>query len=149
MEIGSFGAEHYYGKLCCDGKDVEIVRPMTQAEALKLNKKDDVKFYKAGHELSRFDTKEEIISIAKKVWKTHFTDGDFLILGTASHAEPQLVLAGCEPIISKANKIFSKYEKIGYIQKGYFYDRREEDWGKIKKLSRKWDDLFEQPDAKG
>lgn len=69
----SIGATHYYGKINMTGvawdhfRPVDVHYTMTEADAAKLNEKEDHPFYEAGMQTTRFDTKE-LVRAAAIAW---------------------------------------------------------------------------------
>lgn len=130
MDIGSFGAEHYYGKLTGyinnEYTSKDIKKAMNQSEARKLSKKDDFKYH-AGHMTSRFDTKDEIINIARKEYKEIFKKAKVLLLGNSAHVKPKFVIDAPINVKSDLNNLFLESEQIGYTEKhGFFYCNEED-----------------------
>lgn len=123
----SIGATHYYGHLKGyigeEYKSVELEYKMTASQAAKLNKKDEQLtrssggLYSRGSVSTRFDTEEQIIKLALKVYKQHFPGADVLILGHSYIAEPQLILDGPEEVKKIINEIVSVYDKFRYGSK--------------------------------
>lgn len=111
----SFGAEHYYGKLISCGKEwktVEVSRKMTAKEARVLSKKDDFE-WKAGSELSRFDTKDDVRETAKKIYRKEFPSAIVLLEGNPAYVKPKRVLDGSVELILLSAELLRKFEAIG------------------------------------
>jgi len=85
----SIGAEHYYGHLISyngEGLDkVELKRKLTAKDAVALNKKDSSitshSRWKAGEEVGRFDTREQVKVAALKAFAERFNSDDILLMG--------------------------------------------------------------------
>jgi len=118
----SVGAEHYYGKLVYKGKDrqsMELLRTLSQKEATYLNKKDGCHLWSKGEETKRWDTRQQVVEEAEKVWKKHFPDADLLVLGgSANSLEPQHILIGPDWLKEIVNPLAVELQALDWDIKG-------------------------------
>lgn len=126
LEISSYiglspGASHFYGRLTRGGGDdhIDLVYSLSEKQATEINKTyrrlypgDDLLLVRPGQKYSGFFSKEAIIKQAKKEWKKHYPDGELLILGRSSVADPQHVLEGPTEIKDKINAWYSRCEEL-------------------------------------
>lgn len=143
----SLGATHYYGKLICGDERIELERVLTSKSAAELSIKDDphdeykhLFHWRAGQKTTRFDTKESIKRIAKRVMHERFPCATILLVGNSAHIEPMQVLVGPDELKSEAKRLLREYNKIGWVQKGYFFYSRNEK--KMDKISDEWEKLI-------
>jgi hypothetical protein len=138
-EIGSIGAEHWYGKLKQGWGDwnlaydnqVELLHPLTQKEATYLNKKSNNKFsrYKKGELSHRFDTEEEVEKFAINIWREKFPDGLVLISGSSGTCQPQKPLDAVDKkLLGKLVVIWNKFKP--------FWEDGNDGWDKHEKPMR-------------
>lgn len=119
---GSVGAEHYYGKIVFyenhEFQRVELKHILTAKEARYLTKKDEAwgaKFRK-GMTTERFESKEEIVRQAKKLWKKAFPKAHVLLYGSSGVASIQPWLdcrPGLEKLMAHVNVLYRIREKRG------------------------------------
>ncbi len=101
----SFGAIHYYGELQIDVEypengSFELRRTLTASQAARMNKMDRElrpgdKYagrWRAGETTDGFDTREDVIKQARKVWKKMFPRHRRLVLGDSVYDKPEAVL---------------------------------------------------------
>lgn len=104
----SIGAVHYYGTLVChhpEYREVELRRSLTAEDAKILTKLHnngllygvEVYRYKKGDLVNSFDTQEEIIAMAKKVYKHLFPGKNVLLLGKSVYLDDKVIVLD-EPI---------------------------------------------------
>ncbi len=145
----SIGAEHYYGKLVCSGdeyKTIELEKKLTSRQAKELNKKDGYgSVFRADSLTGRFDTEQEIISLAIVEYKKHFPEAKILLLGDSASAEAKKVLdAPSKELQEKCNALFNEQKKIGWINRGGFFYRTEEGEEKAWDLYKQWNRLISE-----
>jgi len=125
-QIGSFNAEHWYGKLHCidesGRKSHELKRKLTdQKEVDHLNEKDEtseLSAFKIGDETNRFKTREYVEAEAVRQWKAAFPDYDALVVGLTAVADPQRPLDAKHPTTLKILKCFwDAAQKTGGYEK--------------------------------
>lgn len=138
----SFGATHYYGALVGynDGNYLkcDIKKIMSKEDAKELSEKDDWK-YKAGNTTTRFNSEDEIRTIALKTWKTLFPKCNALLEGRFACAEPQKCLwIKNSKYINKLNELWKENESISNISKN---------WEKIDALCDAFNKLLEEVTA--
>lgn len=118
-EIGSMGAEHWYGRLIGyegnERKELELRRKLTDRKEVEyLNAKDGVSglsAWKLGHETMRFPSREALVTYACKTWRKAFSRADALIKGRVASCEPQEPLAARDPDILEILKEFWETRK--------------------------------------
>ena len=123
-EIGSFNAEHWYGKLHCidesGRKSHELKRKLTdQKEVDHLNEKDEtseISAWKVGDEVNRFQARKDVEDEAVRQWKTAFPDYDALVVGLTAVADPQRPLDARK---SSTLKILQCFWKAAQATGGY------------------------------
>lgn len=127
-ELGSIGAEHWYGKLLCDDggvrKDFELKRILSdQKEIDHLNDKDetsDFSAWKVGDETNRFKSRLDVENFAISNWKTAFPEHDALVVGLFASADPRRPLDARKPEIFRILKCFwDAAQKTGGYEKNY------------------------------
>lgn len=129
----SLGAEHFYGKLRCSSKEIDIMKKLSAEDARLLNEKDQYTAYTKGTLSSRFETRDEIIYRARKIWKKEFPGARVLILGRSACCDPQEVLVGpSKEFVRKANKLYNEYRKVGW----------NTDLQETQRICDEWDELF-------
>lgn len=126
LEITSFvgmcpDAVHYYGNLVYykndNREEFELKRIISKKESKLLNEKDGfMSRWRAGSCTGRFETKEEIIKLGKKIWKKESPESVILVLGRSVVADPQEVIAGDKIIKQKINKLYKRAHKIDYYE---------------------------------
>lgn len=132
LEIGCYaeciGGEHYYGYLKGYSdkgfQSIELLHPISKKEAIYLNKKDlnrGITKYKVGHFSYRFETRQEVIDFAIKVWRNYFPDALALKIGSCCVCDPQFILDGPEDFKQKVNKLAQSNELCG----GYEGDEKQ------------------------
>lgn len=97
---GSCG--HFYGKVRTlygdDYKSVDVSKELSEEDCRVLNivesqfKLSHIK-YSVGDITHRFNTLDEIIEYASKIWRKEFSHTDLLVKGKLAYHEPQLVVA--------------------------------------------------------
>ena len=142
----SAGGEHYYGYLKCfdyPGTDlmenIQLEHPLSSDEARLLNKKDKARAgsggYRKGTMSNRFSSEEDIIEVAREVWKEHLPEADLLVFKGVAMAEPRLVLEGPKKIKDAINRLVKKFEKLGEWGKSKANDKKKDavcdEWYKI------------------
>lgn len=121
----SIGAMHYYGKIV-GYKDNEyhhatLTRKLSAYVAAEMNRHHRKEFpyehdpyrYRAGQTTECFDTRQQIISLAKRCWLTHFPKAHVLMLGSFSVANPQQILIAPADFKKKVNDLWREDERIG------------------------------------
>lgn len=121
--IGSIGAEHWYGKISCnDGlkkETLELKRKLSDPrEVDHLNRKDEIqsKFFawKIGQETNRFPDRAAVCAAAVQAWRKAFPGYDALIVGLYAICDPQEPLDARDPKIMKALQAFwARRRKLG------------------------------------
>jgi len=111
-DLGSFNAEHWYGKLSCSDesgrKTHELKRKLTdQKEVDHLVGKDDYG-WKVGDETNRFQSRKDVEDEAVRQWKAAFPGYDALVVGMTAIADPQRPLSARSPAILKTLQCFWK-----------------------------------------
>jgi len=109
------GASHYYGKLEARGKDsVEMFNILTRKQAIELRKEDSLSPYCAGDNYRGFDCRDDAIAKAREVWRDHFPDAQFLVLGRAANVEPKRLLDSLPgvKIKTRVNALVRRYDKV-------------------------------------
>lgn len=117
LNITTFGIKHYYGSLSYEGykpskSSFDITKKMTKKEADEFNRYDKWKSYEAGNITTRINSRKEIISIAKKIWKKKFPKAKALVLGRSGIAQPQEIIDGDKKLMIENNRLFNELEKI-------------------------------------
>jgi hypothetical protein len=145
LEITSFigislGASHYYGKIVGDVDDkyakVDLKRTLTTAGAAELTERHgDDYTYRAGQSVEGFDTKEEIIALAKATYKDHFPGAKVLVLGRYVYGGPHPVLDGPDGLAEAVAELIVLAEKIGW------WENPHND-AAMKTISRQYDALI-------
>jgi hypothetical protein len=135
----SFGAEHYYGKLCgfIDGDYSAhcLEYLLSEKEAKKFSKKDDWE-YSIGDKCSRFETENDVKDVAILEWKKYFPNGKILLKGHFSLAEPMECLwASNEEYINKINTLWKYHKSLPR--------NTNSDWKKIYDNCIKFDKLLQ------
>ena len=120
----SLGAIHYYGTLWGhkngDMEKVELTRFLSARAAAKLTKLHGTDWvYRAGRPYHGFDTRDEIIELAKRTYRDHFPAANILILGKIVVADPQPVLDGPPDFTNKVNTWVKEAESIGWYDGGH------------------------------
>lgn len=124
--IGGIGAEHFYGKIVFDNRaerygfsEVELKHPLSEKEALYLNKKDqtrgiDFTRYKTGELSEKFWTEKEVEAAALR-WMQQNEPKDILVKGERSYYEPKKIIYSPKEFNAKTkilNKLTSQYEAV-------------------------------------
>jgi hypothetical protein len=127
-------ATHWYGKLICGKKKIDVLCTLTQEAADRFNQADpSTNPYRAGETTGRFPSKIALITAAMIQWQQ--TGARFLIQGDPATWEPQWVLAGPEDVRTRINAIFAECEQLGW-------------WGKnadkVGRLSNKWEQIWKK-----
>lgn len=137
---------HYQGELQGDKHTIQLKRILSKSTAAKLNAirrrqypgAPEYAIFRAGMEYNGFDSRDELISLALKSYKTHFPDATILILGRNSIGDPQFILDHPDKrIMEKANRIYEEFESF----EGYQFRRN---WGRADKLQTEWNDLLKK-----
>lgn len=119
----SFGAVHFYGKLVCGQKVIELEHPLTRAQAEKLNKGEQgfsFLVYKPGDLYRGFDERQDVIDFGTESFKENFDESaDLLVLGRAVYAEPQPVLIGPQELKDQVNAWHDEADKLGWHDGGH------------------------------
>jgi hypothetical protein len=140
VDIGSIGAEHYYGKVKfpreLNIENIDIQHPLSAKEALYLNKKCGVteySRYRAGELSNKFETKDELIRFSAKWFKTNYPE-NLLCLDNCKH----LIYwpKSLDSFAEKVNNVANEYEKLTWLRKGYYFVCSDENLEH--KLSREW-----------
>ena len=125
-EIGSIGAEHWYGKLHCihesERRSHELKRKLTdQKEVDHLNQKDEtseISAWKIGDEVNRFKTRKDVEDEAVRQWEAAFPGYEALVVGLTAVADPQRPLAAKHPTTLKILQCFwDAAQKTGGYEK--------------------------------
>lgn len=125
-EIGSIGAEHWYGKIHCVDesarKSHELKRKLAdQKEVDHLNEKDgtsEISAWKIGDEVNRFNSRKDVETEAIRQWKAAFPDYDALVVGLTAVADPQRPLDAKHPTTLKILQCFwDAAQKTGGYEK--------------------------------
>lgn len=141
LNITTFGVKHYYGCLSYEGykpskSSFDISKKMTKKEADAFNEYDKWKSYRAGDITTRINTKKEIITIAKKIWKKKFPKAQALVLGRSGVAQPQeIVDTKDKNLMKENNKLFNELEKIYKLDNDL---RKPESLNKHREICNKW-----------
>jgi len=108
----AIGATHFYGELQMRGEgDVELFNVLTTKQAIRL-RKEGYSHYEAGDKYRGFECKDDAIAEGKRVWKEHFPDAQFLVLGKVIHIEPKKLLdAPNDDVIAEVNAIVDEYDE--------------------------------------
>ncbi|KKM21873.1 hypothetical protein LCGC14_1266330 [marine sediment metagenome] len=128
----SFDATHYYGKLVnSDGESVELYKTLSIQEARQRTTSDYE--YQEGWRTSAFDTRDEIIQCALKVYKNHIPDARCLILGYRYIGEPQFIIDMQDKNKNKElNLLFKQAEEIDFWENDEaLMQKIEDEWGYI------------------
>lgn len=129
-------AVHYYGTLKSDDQSIELKRKVKKSDLKNLNNESDIILtYRLGSLTNKFNTKEEVIKLAKKTYKEHFKEATVLCLGNDHHREPKKILDAAKGIKGKANTLFRAAEKLG------FYDNPKND-EVMDTLTHKWETVI-------
>jgi hypothetical protein len=132
----SIGATHYYGKLTCGDKRVDVKYKLDSTKASMLNRKDRVKTYRVGDDTNRFDSEHDVIEKALPIWRSFFPKGILLIKGSPSTASPQPVISGPTTLVRRLNVLNQRYEKRWREKPRWDYDPDE--------VADQIDDLWEK-----
>jgi len=115
---------HWHGSLYYAQKSVALTHILTADEARHLNVIDfgwteenaaDLErwnLYAVGDLTERFFSKRSLIDAAITCWQVHFPDARFLVEGSATIADPQLVLAGLAATKDRINAIVAEFERL-------------------------------------
>jgi hypothetical protein len=126
--LGSFNAEHWYGKLHCSDesgrKSHELKRKLTdKKEIAYLNEKDDTGktfAWSVGDETNRFKSREDVEREAVRQWEKVFPAYGALVVGNTASADPQRPLDARKPAVLKILKCFWKHaQATGGYGKNY------------------------------
>ncbi len=94
----SLGAIHWYVELQSDDKNgnmkvVELLHPLTEANALELNKGDEfLRPYRIGDMYPGFWSPEDAKQASIDQWKDTFPEGKFLVEGRSVYLQPKIVI---------------------------------------------------------
>lgn len=140
----SIGAEHWYGKIgyrepfrqrwSSDDprfKDVEVVEPMTQAQADILTEKDGYN-WQAGDPNSRFDAIFDLDKVAIPLFEQHFDPTEDLLIrmydtGQWKHDRFRRVLAGKPHIVAQ----FAALGEEDYLDRPYLTEEERASMGRL------------------
>ena len=150
VDIGSIGAEHYYGTLSyhLHHKDdphekVELEHPLTTREAKHLNKKDGSSLFgdmgvrhRKGEMSVRFETKEELRAYAIIKYRTHFPNAIGLVEGSGVEYNVSPILHGLDHIAVRAAALMAEWKACG----GY-----EGDEERARDINKRWRELTSKP----
>lgn len=95
----SLGAIHWYVELQSDDENgnlkvVELLHPLTKANALELNKEDEfLRPYRPGNMYPGFWSFEKAKEAGVDQWRTTFPEGKFLVEGRHYYTQPKIVVA--------------------------------------------------------
>lgn len=117
----ALGGEHYFGRIhFYDNKGEyqreEILHPLSIKEATYLNKKNKTRsicLYKPGDMSPSFETKDEVIKYAIKMFREICPHCRVLNRGSFACADPQEVLIGPKWFKDQTNKLVAKKEAVG------------------------------------
>ena len=143
----SLGAQHFYGELRTSddyNDSAKLERKLTPRAAAAMNKSRRNMglmelHYRAGQMFNGFDTREEIIALAVKTYREHFSKTTILVLGDRAVAEPCPVLDGPDGVKVTAQKLYDENEKI-HAQS--WWDKRK-NRKRMDELCKEWDRLME------
>jgi hypothetical protein len=127
----SIGAVHVYGKLRYKDWDyIEIKRVLTQAEANKINKKEDMinatYHYRKGDECGRFDTEKEIIDLTIKLLEKKYPQVDLLLSSDGASVSVNKAFWGKDKkLVNRINELYEEADKLDFYS-GKDDDRMEE-----------------------
>ncbi len=129
------GASHYQGTLKIDGKEYEVTRPLTAAEAKQLNKEArrdgaTCNIYKKDGPSGRFFSEESLIEAGIEIVKRDHPGVKLLILGDSAILDPQQVIMGDEPLKSILTELW--LEAVAN-------DHWEGDEAKMQDISDRWE----------
>jgi len=128
--VGSIGAIHYYGKLCCSGDKISVSKKLTTKEAKELNRCDMFKSSYLPSSTDRLKSPNEIRKLAKKQWKRFFPEAVVLLEGMYACCDPQIVLVAPREAKECLNDLYDETERIG----GWDGDEKA-----MKKICKQWD----------
>jgi hypothetical protein len=116
LSISSFrgispGAIHFYGSLWYGGERVELKKKMDAKQAAYLSTKDYK--YHAGEITERFNSENEILDIAIKLWKKYYPEADVLLEGSSGVLDPQKCLDGPSILKKRINELWQQSREIG------------------------------------
>lgn len=112
--------QHYYGRLRCGDKRVEIMRKLSAAEAYTINQQRGYELFEAGDGRSSFYLESDIVSKALQVWRDEFPAGTLLVKGGGpACAEPQEALAGPPELVAEINAMYQHCEELGWWDGGH------------------------------
>jgi hypothetical protein len=122
----SIGAVHVYGNLHYNWNRTEIKRNLTQEEANKINKKEDMinatYHYKKGDECGRFDTEKEIIDLTIKLLEKEYPQVDLLLSGDGASVSVNKAFWGKDKkLVDKINELYKEADKLD------FYSGKDDD----------------------
>ena len=154
--IGAIGAEHWYARLrAYDYRDPrrevrEVTYRMTAAQARRLSEKDQRRrAYRAGDETERFDTLEQAMTAAKRVFLERYlplggvlVDDSDRIGDDVSHNCPKLLLwpPDVEKVAGQINTIHAAFEDAGRWESR----ARRKVLRMAQDAERLWKSIFEQ-----
>lgn len=116
------GATHVYGKLSHGNRTIDLERKLTHKEATELTEKDfpnkDTRgwlFYKPGTLTTRFDSRAQLIRVAKQVMKKEFPNCTVMLEG--DWGNPSRAIVGPDWFVKEANKLYRKADRLGFYNK--------------------------------
>ena len=136
------GAQHYYGTLEARGDidDIVLTRTLSARQAARANRYRGVlPLHRQGDVSSGFDSIDDIKALAIKTWKDLMPQGETLLLGRSSIAEPLEILAwpAHPELIDPANEVWNRFEEL----EGYRY-RHNRDLAEA--IEEEWEDIIEK-----
>lgn len=135
------GASHYYAELKPgDGEPVSLGYKLSEAQAAAVNKAARESWFKSfqyhpGDWYEGFSSKSHAIEIAKSVWRKHFPNGTFLLLGYTVNVEPKPILDGTvenlDDLKNEASRIIEACEKLGWYDNSKVMDQYYLKWAAL------------------
>ena len=118
LEISSYRyiglGRHYYGRLHCGNKHIDVTRKLGAPEAAVIRSQTGQKWPCAGDTSIAFHLEDDVVIRALQVWRDEFPEGILLIRGSAVYAEPQRALAGPLALMAEINAMYQRCEELGW-----------------------------------
>ena len=122
--------DHYYGFLTCGDKRVELEGEISQSEADRLSRRENLPAdaqYKAGEMCGKFFAEDRLKTAAIAQYKTLFPGATALILGDDVDPDPQPIWDG--PFQHDAAELVA--DAIQYCGDEHAMNEIREDWEEI------------------
>lgn len=135
---GALGAVHWYGKITCGDKSVEVKAKLSKDEAKWLNehdgfRKNSVFKYRAGQLSERIATRDAVIEAGIGLFEKEFVPlgSKYLLVSKpwVSHPRPIVAHHGDQKLVDEVNKLAQQAEDIG----GWEGDKK-----RMTKIAQRW-----------